>query len=225
MENWINAEFRAEGGKQYRNRSVGGQEKADGSFADKIAERAAAAPCDMTLKEYKAYINERINNLYTHPSQRNVLWFIDITEAAYQRMQSDPLYEQRVMDYLARNKAANCGRYAPRFVLVHIEDTWEKCCSYAIGTRDNDRWARYAEERRRAAKLRAKKERRKKLLKEYLKKKAEAKRIQDMLLNRELEKRRLEHGRIVKKWNKKRQIAQASRAYEASLIMQARRGL
>ena len=59
-------------------------------------------------------------------------------------------------------------------------------------------------------------------LKEYLKKKAEAKRVQDMLINRELEKRWLEHDRMIRKWNRKRQIGQAARAYEASLIMKSR---
>lgn len=222
MENMISADFRAEAGSQYRNRSVGGEEKTDVSFADKMAERIAASPQDMTLKEYKAYINDKINQMYTHPSQKNVFWYIDITDAAYQRMQADPIYERRVLDYLEKNKAANCGRHAPRFVFVHIEDTWEKSYGYSMGVQDNDRYSRYLEEKRRAAKLRAKKERRKRLLKEYLKKKAEAKRLQDMLLNKELEKRRLEHGRIVKKWNRKRQTAQAARAYEASLIMRGR---
>lgn len=224
MDNMINADFRAAAGNQYRNRSVGGQEKADTSFADRMAERIAASPRDMTPGEYKAYINEKINNMYTHPSQRNVFWFIDITDAAYQRMQADPIYEQQVLDYLEKNKAANCGRYAPQFVLVHIEDTWEKSYGYSMGVQDNDRYSRYLEEKRRAAKLRAKKERRKKLLKEYLKKKAEAKRLQDMLLNKELEKRRLEQSRMVKKWTRKRQNLQAARAYEASLIMQLRSG-
>ena len=37
----------------------------------------------------------------SHPSQRRVDWLIDITDAAYRRMQTDPLYEQQVLDYLA----------------------------------------------------------------------------------------------------------------------------
>lgn len=68
MENMINGDFRAAAGNQYRNRSVGGQESGDISFADKMAERIAACPKDMTPGEYKAYINEKINNMYTHSS-------------------------------------------------------------------------------------------------------------------------------------------------------------
>lgn len=222
MENMIGADFRALGGNQYKNRSVNTQEKTGVSFADSMAEKFVACPREMSLGEYKAYFNDMVNSMYTHSSQRNVFWFVDITDAAYERMRTDPVYERQVLAYLAQNKGANCGGNAPRFVFVHIDDTWEKCYGYAMGRQDNDSYARYAEKKRREAKLRAKKERRKKLLKEYLKKKAEAKRIQDMLIEREQEKRWLEHNRMIRKWNRRRQISQAASAYEASLIMRSR---
>lgn len=222
MDNMISAEFKASTGNQYRSQTVNAEEKTGVSFADSMAEKFQACPRDMTLGEYKAYFNDMVNKLYTHPSQKNVFWDVDITDAAYERMRVDPTYERQVLNYLARNKAANWGGHAPRFVLIHIDDTWEKCYGYTMGRQDNDRYARYVERKRREAKLRAKKERRKKLLKEYLKKKAEAKRVQDMLINRELEKRWLEHDRMIRKWNRKRQIGQAARAYEASLIMKSR---
>lgn len=222
MDPMISAEFKASAGNQYKSQSVSAQEKTGVSFADSIAEKFGACPKDMTLSEYKAYFNEMVNKLYVHPSQKNVFWYVDITDAAYERMRIDPIYERQVLNYLAQNKAANCGGHAPRFVLVHIDDTWEKCYGYSMGRQDNDSYARYMERKRRAAKLRAKKERRKKLLKEYLKKKAEAKRVQDMLIDRELEKHRLEHDRMIRKWNRKRQLGQAARAYEASLIMKSR---
>ena len=222
MDNMIWADFRASAEGQYKNRSVNGQENAGISFADRMAERILASPKDMTLREYKVYFNDMVGRMYTHSSQKNVMWFIDITDAAYERMQADPLYEQQVLNYLAQNKGADVGRYAPRFIFVHIDDTWEKSYGYTMGVQRDDRYERYVEEKRRAAKARAKKERRRKLLKEYLKKKAEAKRLQDMLLNKELEKRRLEHDRIMKKWTRKRHISQAARAYEASLIMRSR---
>ena len=194
MDNMISAEFKASTGNQYRSQTVNAEEKTGVSFADSMAEKFQACPRDMTLGEYKAYFNDMVNKLYTHPSQKNVFWYVDITDAAYERMRVDPVYERQVLNFLAQNKAANWGGHAPRFV----------------------------ERKRREAKLRAKKERRKKLLKEYLKKKAEAKRVQDMLINRELEKRWLEHDRMIRKWNRKRQIGQAARAYEASLIMKSR---
>lgn len=222
MDNMVSTDFRASAGGQYRNEAVSAQEKAEVSFADRMAERFSADIKNMTLGEYKAYFDDMVNKLYTHPSQRNVFWYVDITDAAYERMQADPIYERQVLNYLAQNKAANVEGHAPRFAFVHIDDTWEKSYGYTMGRQDDDRYARYAEKKRREAKLRAKRERRKRLLKQYLKKKAEAKRIQEMLIDRELEKRRFEHDRMIRKWNRKRQLSQAARAYEASLIMKGR---
>ena len=59
----------------------------------------------MTLEEYKEYFNEKMCGLYTHPSQRGMNWVIDITDAAYKRMQSDPEYEKKILDALAKGKA------------------------------------------------------------------------------------------------------------------------
>lgn len=231
--------------------SVSGRGKADSSFSDTMLEKYGLSPRDMSLTEYKMYIYDRIRNLYTHRSQRNVDWFIDITDEAYRRMQADPQYEQQVLDYLARNKAANVYGHAPRFVYIHIDDTWEKCYGYAFGLQD-DPLARRAAERRRMAAEAAKKARRKKLLKDYLKKRAEAKRLHDKLLKDQFMKRWLEQNRLARKWNDREQTAQAIKeqkseqkhiqaqevrdwseerqaeaarnAYEASVIMMSRQG-
>lgn len=199
-------------------------EKADGSFADMMSEKYLLPPKDMTLTEYKLYFHDKINTLYTHPSQKRLSWFIDITDAAYRRMQNDPAYEQRVLNFLARAKSTNYGSHPPRFALIHIDDTWEKCYGYTYGTQDDERARRAAQKRRMEAE-RAKKARRKKLLKEYLKKKAQAKRLQDKLLSQRISKQKLEHARLLKSWNEDRQRIQASRAYEANLFMLYRREL
>lgn len=232
-----------------QNPSVSNRGKADGSFSDTMAEKFSLSPRDMTLTEYKLYFHDRVRELYTHPSQRNVDWFIDITDDAYRRMQSDPWYEQQVLDYLARNKAANVYGHAPRFVYLHIDDTLEKSYGYAFGLQEDSR-AKRAAERRRMAAEQAKKARRKKLLKEYLKKRAEAKRLHDQFLKNQRTMRWLEHvrltrqwqkekqtvqqqrektdtkkqelGNIVKEWNEERQAVQAYNAYEASIIMMSR---
>ena len=172
------------------------------------------SPRNMTLTEYKMYIDDIIKSLYIHPSQRHVSWFIDITDAAYRRMQADPLYEQQVLDYLARNKAANVYGHAPRFVYIHIEDTWDKTCGYALGVQDDSR-ARRAEERRRMAAEAARKARRKKLLKEYLRKRAEAKWLQDKLLKKQFLNRLLERQRLTGKWKERERKAQALEEKEA----------
>lgn len=204
--------------------SAGVNEKADSSFANMMSGKYLFSPKDMTLAEYKLYFHDKVKALYTHPSQKRLNWFIDITDAAYRRMQNDPAYEQRVLNFLAKAKSTNYGSHVPRFALIHIDDTWEKCYGYTYGTQDDERARRAARKRRMEAE-RAKKERRKKLLKEYLKKKAQAKRLQDKLLNDRITKQKLEHVRLLKSWNEDRQRIQASRAYEANLFMLYRREL
>ena len=51
-------------------KNVNSTGKNDG-FAGKVTEKNPVSPEDMTLEEYKAYFNEKMNSLYTHPSQRN----------------------------------------------------------------------------------------------------------------------------------------------------------
>ncbi|GFH96079.1 hypothetical protein IMSAGC003_02632 [Lachnospiraceae bacterium] len=203
--------------------SAADSEKAeDRSFTQTLWEKYSLSPKDMTLAEYKLYIHEKIKRLYTHPSQKRLDWFIDISDAAYRRMQKDPAYEQWVLDFVAGIKSTGYGYCVPRFGLIHIDDTREKCYGYTYGYQDDDR-ARRAAARRRLKARQAEKERRKKLLKEYLKKKAQAKRLQEQLLKAKHTKQLLEHARLLKTWNEDRQRAQVSRAYEASLLMLARR--
>ncbi|MCI9191383.1 MAG: hypothetical protein HFH84_17685 [Lachnospiraceae bacterium] len=223
--NMINTGYTA--GTKYENipnTSAGVSGKTDGCFADMMSEKYHIFPKDMTLTEYKLYFQDKINSLYTHPSQKRLNWFIDITDAAYRRMQNDPAYEQRVLNFLAKAKSTNYGSHVPRFALIHIDDTWEKCYGYTFGTQDDERARRAAQKRRMEAE-RAKKARRKKLLKEYLQKKAQAKRLQDKLLNQRITNQKLEHVRLLKSWNEDRQRIQASRAYEANLFMLYRREL
>ena len=175
--------------------SVGGKEKTDSSFSDTMAGKFRPAPKDMSLAEYKMYIHDVIKRLYKHPSQKNVDWFIDITDAAYRRMQTDPAYEQKVLEYIARNQAVNFGGGPPKFAFIHIDEDWDKCRAYTMGLQDNCP-AKRAAERRRLAAEQAKKARRKKLLKEYLKKRAQAKLLQEKFLKGQLTKRRLEHARL-----------------------------
>lgn len=93
---------------------------------------------EMSLDEYKAYFNEKMDALYTHPSQRNMNWVIDITDAAYERMKKDPEYEQKVLNCFAVNKSVNCGSYIPAYSYTHIDDTWEKSYGYTQGMKKND---------------------------------------------------------------------------------------
>lgn len=217
------ADYRTGAGSGLKETPVSGQEAVKGVFAEKMAEKWASSSAEMTPEEYKLYIYEKIDTMYLHPSQRRVFWCVDITEAAWQRMQFDPEYEQRVLDYIERNRAAGYGCHVPQFIFVHIEESWEKCYGYSLGVQDNDRCRRAAQARRREAAERAKRERRKKLLKDYLKRKAEQKRLLDKYLAEQYARHRLERIRMARIWSREKQQVQAARAYEASLIMLGRR--
>ena len=117
-------------------KGVNSTEKADG-FAGKVTEKSSVSPEDMTLEEYKAYFQQKMDSLYVDPSQRNRNWVIDITDAAYERMKTDPEYEQKILNALAKNKAYHFGSYIPSFSYTHIDDTWEKCSAYTVGMEDN----------------------------------------------------------------------------------------
>ena len=224
MGNTINTGYTAETG--YGNTlgtsAPAGEKTQDSSFSAMLSQKYFVHPKDMTLAEYKLYFHEKMKQLYTHPSQKRLDWFIDITDAAYRRMQNDPVYERQGLQFLAQAKSTNYGSRVPRFGLIHIDDTWEKSYGYTYGLQDDER-ARRAAARKRLKAQQAKKARRKKLLKEYLNKKAQAKRLQAQLLNAKLSKQRLEHARLLKSWNDDRQRIQASNAYEANLLMLARR--
>ncbi len=171
-------------------KNVNSTKKPDG-FAGKVTETSSVSPKDMTLEEYKAYFNEKMNRLYLHPSQRNMNDIIDITDAAYKRMQTDPEYEKKILNAIATNRAVNFGGYIPEIAYTHVDDTWEKCYGYTKGMKENVGYSRNSSTRE-ADDGRQRKARQKKLMEERLEKHAEAKKRQQELLDEKLEKQQLE---------------------------------
>ena len=200
-------------------KNVNSTGKNDG-FAGKVTEKNPVSPEDMTLEEYKAYFNEKMNSLYTHPSQRNRNDIIDITDAAYKRMQTDPEYEKKILDALAKNKAVNFGNYIPQISYMHIDDTYEKCYGYTQGMKENDGYSGSSSAKGTDA-GRQKKARQKELLEEYLENRAQAKKQQLEMLNKKIAKMELERSRQTQSWNSERQMAKASNAYDANIMMEA----
>lgn len=197
-------------------KGVSSTEKAD-SFAGKVTEKSSVSPEDMTLEEYKEYFNEKMNSLYTHPSQRNMNWVIDITDAAYKRMQTDPEYEKKILDALAKNKAVDFGGNIPVIAYTRIDDTWEKCYGYTQGMKENVGYTGRSSAKGADA-GRQKKARQKELLEEYLEKRARMKEFQQEALDEKIAKQQLERSRLTKAWSSKQQMAKASSAYDASIM-------
>ena len=199
------------------------EKRADVGFAGKAEEKGTVFPKDMTLDEYKAYFDEKMNSLYTHPSQRGMNWTIDITDAAYKKMQEDPEYEKKILDALAKNKAVDFGGNIPVVAYTHIDDTYEKCYGYTQGMKENVGYSGSSSAKRTDA-GREKKARQKELLEEYLEKRVQAKRQQQELLDEKVAKAEQERSRLAKAWSSKQQIAKASSAYEANVMTETMAG-
>ena len=199
------------------------EKRADVGFAGKAEEKGTVSPKDMTLDEYKAYFDEKMNSLYTHPSQRGMNWTIDITDAAYKKMQEDPEYEKKILDALAKNKAVDFGGNIPVVAYTHIDDTYEKCYGYTQGMKENVGYSGSSSAKRTDA-GREKKARQKELLEEYLEKRAQAKRQQQELLDEKIVKAEQERSRLAKAWSSKQQMAKASSAYEANVMTETMAG-
>ena len=198
-------------------KNVNSTGKNDG-FAGKVTEKNPVSPEDMTLEEYKAYFNEKMNSLYTHPSQRNRNDIIDITDDAYKRMQTDPEYEKKILDALAKNKAVNFGNYIPQISYMHIDDTWEKCYGYTQGMKENVGYTGGSSAKGRNDAGSRKKARQKELMEEYLEKRAQVKKQQQEILNEKVAKQEQDRSRLLRSWNNESRMSQVSAAYEANVM-------
>ena len=90
------------------------------SMAEVMAEVEAASalsPADMTPEAYREYITDRISSLPVHASQDNVSFAVHISDEGLLAMQSDPEYEEWVIDTLRYDFA--------------YEDMWAPLCGGA----------------------------------------------------------------------------------------------
>ena len=177
-----------------------------GTFASQIKSKE-----DMSLDEYKAYFNEKMNSLYTHPSQRNRNDIIDITDAAYKRMQTDPEYEKKILDALAKNKAVNFGNYIPQISYMHIDDTWEGCYGYTKGMKENDSYIKGNSSKHENNVKKKKEDTNKELLEEYVEKRIQARKDMQEFRTKEYFKHKEQNAELNRK-------ALVAKAYEQQIL-------
>ena len=108
----------------------------------------------------------------------------------------------------------------PQISYMHVDDTYEKCYGYTQGMKENDGYSRSSSAKGTDA-GRQKKARQKELLEEYLEKRAQDKKQQLEMLNKKIAKMELERSRQTQSWNSERQMAKASNAYDANIMMEA----
>ena len=187
------------------------KEEKQAGFAEKVTDKSQVSPEDMTLEEYKAYFNEKMNSLYTHPSQRNRNDIIDITDAAYKRMQTDPEYEKKILDALAKNKAVNFGNYIPQISYMHIDDTWEGCYGYTQGMKENDSYIKGNSSKHENNVKKKKEDTNKDLLEEYIEKRIQARKDMQEFRTKEYFKYKEQNAELNRK-------ALVAKAYEQQIL-------
>ena len=188
------------------------KEEKQAGFAEKVTHKSQVSSEDMTLEEYKEYFNEKMNSLYTHPSQRNRNDIIDITDAAYKRMQTDPEYEKKILDALAKNKAVNFGNYIPQISYMHIDDTWEGCYGYTQGMKENDSYIKgNSSKHENNVKKEKEQDREKEFLEEYIEKRIQVHRDMQELRTKEYFKHKEQNAELSRK-------ALAAKAYEQQIL-------
>ena len=204
--NYVNSQM------MYSSQAKKQEEVQQGTFALQIKNKE-----DMSLDEYKAYFKEKMDELYTHPSQKNMNWVIDITDAAYKRMQTDPEYEKKILDALGQNKAVNSGNYIPQKAYTHIDSTWEGCYGYTKGMKDNDSYIKGNSSKHENNVKKKKEDRNKELLEEYIEKRIQARKDMQEFRTKEYFKHKEQNAELSRK-------ALAAKAYEQQILQKDKYG-
>ena len=141
---------------------------------------------------------------------------VNISEAAFKAMKEDPQYREKVLSLIQRDWGDS---YAPRNCSVLITvgatlneyraDSWPVGYDSEFDVRSQNSFYKRTSE---------KKARQKELLEEYLEKRAQAKRQQQELLDEKIAKAEQERSRLAKAWAGERQMAAASKAYDANVM-------
>lgn len=107
-------------------------------FADKLAQKqmektAAVSVKEMTLEEYKRYIQNEISRIPLNPSQSLWQWNIDITEEGYEAMKNDPAYEAHVLKSIRANFSFTDHFHSVNYSVLHFGATEEESYGQSFG--------------------------------------------------------------------------------------------
>jgi len=169
------------------------------------------------MKLFKKEFYEDLSKITNHRTVSNAA--VNISEEAFKAMKDDPQYREKVLSLIQRDWGDS---YAPRNCSVLITvgatlneyraDSWPVGYDSEFDMRSQNSFYKRTSE---------KKDRQKELLEEYLEKRAQAKKQQLEMLNKKLAKMELERSRQTQSWNSERQMAKASNAYDANIMMEA----
>ena len=115
-------------GNQFSSKAESAVQKEKNAVSRKASESNASLAENMTMREYKSYIHEKISELPVHPTQSNRSASVFISEEGFEAMKSDPSYEAWVLDKL-REDFSLCNPIAA----MH-----ESFIVYQFGTKKSD---------------------------------------------------------------------------------------
>ena len=193
-------------------KNVNGTEKFALEKTGSTQELSEAEEMELFKKEFY----EDLSKVTNHRTVSNAA--VNISEAAFKAMKEDPQYREKVLSLIQRDWGDS---YAPRNCSVLITvgatlneyraDSWPVGYDSEFDVRSQNSFYKRKSE---------KKDRQKELLEEYLEKRAQTKRQQQELLDEKIAKAEQERSRLAKAWAGERQMAAASNAYDANVMIE-----
>ena len=170
-------------------------------------------------EEMAAFKKEFYAELERIPKNRTITNLaVNISEEAFKNMKDDPEYKAKIMSALQRDLTSSFAPLkASLLITVGATEKDYRGDSWSGPNNDSEFFAR--SQNSFYKRTSEKKDRQKELLEEYLEKRAQAKRQQQEILNEKVAKAEQERSRLTKAWGSEKQMAKASSAYEANIMM------
>ena len=165
---------------------------------------------------FKKEFYAELERIPKHRTLANVA--INISEEAFENMKADPEYRQQILSLLQRDLTSSFAPTKASMVLTvgatskdYRGDSWSVNNDSEFYARSQDSFYK---------KTSGQKDRHKEILEEYLEKRAQTKKQQQEMLNEKIAKQEQERNRLLQSWNNERQLAKASNAYEANVMVE-----
>ena len=194
-------------------KNVNNTEKFALEKTESTRELSEAEEMELFKKEFYAEL-ERI------PKNRTITNLaVNISEEAFKNMKADPAYRAKIMSALQRDLTSSFAPLkASLLITVGATEKDYRGDSWSGPNNDSEFFARSQDSFYK--KTSGQKDRKKELQEEYLEKRTQAKKQQQELLDEKIAKTERERSRLAKAWSSKQQMAAASNAYDANVMME-----
>lgn len=187
--------------------NINGTGKADSTYELSEAEE---------MEIFKKEFYDDLSKINIHSTVSNAA--VNISEEAFKAMKDVPGYRDKILSLLHRDLEAS---YVPGdcSVLITVGATLDdyRGCSWSVGYDSEFHMRSRNSFYKRTS---GKQDKQKEILEKYLQKRAWVKKQQQEILNKKIVKQEQERNRLLQLWNNERQLAEASNAYEANIMME-----